>query len=1009
MTGISNRLTICLILAACLFLKGLAFPVLSLASNEAARLNATESQGKIKAAIFLSGRPEYTVGSLDEKHILLTFKDTLKGSGFVKNVQAGALISINEDKNPDCLKVTFGLSKSCGKVDCFWSENKKLFYIEISPQESQPDNSSSEGAASLQDIKFGFTGKATRMVMRLNYYPAWGMELPGQSRLLLRLLNVTDGLKQKKFGTVKRLKEINVRKSGGRDTEISLGAESTLNHVAFFRGEERLVLDIMDEPASIPDEVLGTATGAQSPAVSLINHQASVNETSNSGHAVRMRIAEDNPAVNMPAQTVQATPAPSTPVKASEPSNPAVKEPETQVPSQPAASEKPASANDAKADAPVKIEPKFDNTLPMSSKLKKSIDGLKPGEAFLFGRIQQAMDIKDYEKGLALVDQFLKESPGSSMTEALMFLKGDFYYCLWKSGNSEALENISSTYQSAIDRFSESDSAPLSYIKMAQADSTRKGGEYMALGYLGLVLTQKKEKDLLPLAYLTRGKIFLKLNLTEKALADFKAILEQYKRSDYAAEANFWIANYYHSAGLYEEAQKRLDEVQDQNPYIYIDHPEYLFLRAKNCLYMKNYDCAREYLFKAANIGRQQEGADMLLTRIGDTYHTQENEKEAGKYYRMVIDYYPGTEGASISKLRLASSTSDMAALDELGSGKEGESIGELAILQKGYQMYDKKEYGSVIDGMKQLIDKPMQTETRKSARSLYFNAADKEMIRLYQLGKYKELTDLYESIQTPTSENISSEAILTAAQAYNRSSLPEKAITLFQKIIPDELNPELKSSYYTGLADAYLGTGNKSSSRSLLEKARDNESDQAGKRRINRSLAKLYMEENMLDEAYSLCKTLMAAEKGLSNDDAVETYILAGKILNKQQKYDDAVKTLNSIPGMPDRISSSVLKSVYMELGNAYYSAGDYPKAAKSYEGGFNLGYGPENKDYWDARFNLAEAYFNAGAEKKARTLLTEISESGDTLMQQRAALKLGSMDLEKQLQRLSIGKNQQ
>jgi FimV-like protein len=1014
MIGLTNRLTTCLLLAACLFLKGLAFPVLSQAYNEAARLNAIESQGRIRAAIFLSGRPEYTVGNLDERHILLTLKDTLKGNGFAKNIQAGTLISINEDKNPGYLKITFGLSKPYGKVDCFWAENKKLLFIDISPSESQVDNSVSEGAASLQDIKFGFTGKATRMVMRLSNYPVWDMELPGPSGLLLRLSDIKDGLKQKKFGTVKRLKEINIRKNGSRDMEISLGAESTLNHVALFRlaasGEQRLVLDIMEETASIPDEVLGLNSGTRSsPAVSLITRQPGINEAANSGHVVRMKIAGEDSQGAMPSQTAQTTPAPSlpdkTPATASEPVSPALKESETQA-SQPAASEKTTPAPDAKPDAPVRIEPKLDNALPMSSKLKKSIDGLKPGEAFLFGRIQQAMDIKDYEKGLALADQFLKESPGSSMTEALMFLKGDFYYCLWKSGNEGALENISSTYQNAIDRFPESESVPLSYIKMAQAESSRKNGEYMALGYLGLVLTQNKDKDLTPLAYLARGKIFLKLNLSEKALADFKTILEQYNRSDYAAEANFWMASYYHSAGLYEEAQKRLDEVQDQNPYVYIDHPEYLFLRAKNCLFLKNYDCAREYLFKAVNVGRQQEGADMLLTRIGDTYHNQENEKEAGKYYRTVVDYYPGTEGASIAKLRLASSSSDMAALDELGSGKAGESIGELAILQKGYQMYDKKEYTSVIDGMKQLIDKPVQTETRKSARSLYYNAADKEMTRLYQLGKYRELTDLYESIQTPASENISPEAILSAALAYDKTNLPDKAISLFQKIIPGDLNPDLKSSYYTGLADAYLESGNKQASRSLLEKARDNESDPSAKQRINVSLAKQYMEENMLDEAYSLCKTLLAADKGLSNDESVETFVLAGKILSRQQKYDEAIKTLNSIPGMPDKINSNALKSVDMELGNAYYSAEDYPKAVKSYEGGFNLGYGPENKDYWDARFNLAEAYFNSGAEKKAKALLNEISENGDTLMQQRAAVKLGSMDLEKQLQRLAIGK---
>jgi FimV-like protein len=1006
------RLTACLILAVCLLIKGLIGPCISFASNEAAKLNATESQGRIRVALFLSDRPQYLISTIDDRHILLRLNDTLKGNNFVKNIPAGTLISLNENKNPVYLEFTIGLSRSYSKIDSAWSDNKKLLYIDITSSES-PINvaDAAESSTSLQDIKFGFTDKATRMVMRLNKFPNWEMELPDPSKLLVRLTDTSDGLKSKKYGTVKRLKEIGIRQAGKKDTEISLGAASSLDHISIFRlaaeGQDRLVLDIMDEPASIPEEVLGLNIKTDSPAVSKVSNQAVKAAPENSGHIVRMKIDGNDIPAPAPSQNSPAVSLPSSPVNTSgsTPSPPiaAKSEPKTEAP---ATSENTTPVNDVKSDSPVKIEPKLDDILPMSSKMKKTISGLKPEEAFLYGRIQQAMDIKDYQKGIALIDQFMTESPNSSLMEALNFLKGDFYYSLWKSGDNEALDNVVSSYLKAIDKYSESESVPLTYIKMAQAESSKKGGEYMALGYLGLVLTQYKNKDLMPLTYLTRGKIFLKINQSEKALADFKTILDQYKRSDYAAEADFWMASYYHSAGLYEDAQKRLEEVKDMNPYFYIEHPEYLFLRAKNCLYLKDYECAREYLFKAVNIGRQQEGAEMLLTRIGDTYHSQQNEKEAGKYYRMVVDYYPGTEGALIAKLRLASNSSDTAALDELGSDKSSETISELAILEKGYQLYDKKLYPSVIDAMKPLIDRPIQTETRKSARSLYYNAADKEMTRLYQLAKYKELIDLYESIQAPSVDKISTEAMLSAALAYSRLHIPEQAIPAFQKIIVSDLNPDSRCEYYTGLADSYLDSGNKSASRDLLEKTKDMDLAPADKQRISRSLAKLYMEDNMLDEAYSICKSLISGEKVLPNDDRNDLYILAGRILNKQKKYDEAEKMLNSIPGMPDKVNSNLLKSVYMELGNSYYSSGDYAKAIKSYEGGFDLGYGTDNKDYWDARFNLAQAYFNSGGEKKAKALLSEISEGGDALMQQRANLKLGSMELEKQLQKLSIGK---
>ena len=46
-------------------------------------------------------------------------------------------------------------------------------------------------------------------------------------------------------------------------------------------------------------------------------------------------------------------------------------------------------------------------------------------------------------------------------------------------------------------------------------------------------------------------------------------------------------------------------------------------------------------------------------------------------------------------------------------------------------------------------------------------------------------------------------------------------------------------------------------------------------------------------------------------------------------------------------------------------------------------------------------------GEERKDRTLLNEISEGGDSILQQRAQLQLGTMELEKQLQRLPLSRD--
>ncbi len=1019
-----NRLKTYLFFTACLFLKGLAFSSTVMASNEVFRINATEGQDRTRIMLFFKERPAYNLHAVSAGHILLTFHDTIKAATFEKDLPDGNMFSIGEGRNTPDLKFDINLQTPFSGVESSWIEDRKLLYIEISPSgESSSVIRPSGATASLQDIRLGFIENGTRMVMKVDNSPSWALEFKTPAAFTMSLFDVSNALKKEKYGPVKRLKEVKISGTKGKQCDLSLALESPLTRVSVFRmaGEDRLVTDILDLPGSVPSELSGRKGNAAAAAVEKQDIKQAKTVIEDKGNYLRMKISmkdtpapgtatdspPDNAAVPEDAPKAGADNIPAAEAKAgAEDVTPAGSGEETD--NDPAAEVKPGTEEGARIEAgnAVRIEPKLDDTLPMTSEMKKTIDGLSPEEAFLYGRVKQAMEIKDYEKGILLTKQFLDEQPNSSLVEDMMFLKGDFYYSLWKNGDNEVLGNIVSSYQKAIDRFPESKYMPSGYIKMSQAQSVR-GEDYLALGYLGLVLSQKKGDSLTPLAYLNRGKIFMKLGQYEKAVADFMTIMEEYRGSEYAAEADFWIANHHHAVGRYEEAEKKLEEVLDLDPAIFIEHPEYLFLRAKNYLFMNDYDHAREYLFWALNIGRQQEAADMLLTRIGDTYHNQENEKEAEKFYRTVIDYYPGTEGASISKLRIAGYSSDTSILDELSSGKGNESISELALLEKGYQLYDKNEFASAVNAVKQLADKPVETETRKSARSLFYNAADKELMRLYQAGKFKDMTDFYVGLKDALAGSIKAETMLNTALAFGRLDLHDEAIQAFQEVRLNELGLQSRGAYYIGLAQSYLGRGRNADARGLLEKARNYDLPPEDIQRISRSLALLYIEDNMLDDAYTLCQSIIKGERLLPEDEMTEIYIVSARILNLQKRYAEAQAAIRSTPGMPDGIKGELLRSAYMELGKACYNTGDYAGAAEAYENGFDLGYGTDNRDYWSLRFNLAQAYANSGEDRKARTLLSEISEGGDSILQQRAQLQLGTMDLEKQLQRLPMGRN--
>jgi tetratricopeptide (TPR) repeat protein len=514
-------------------------------------------------------------------------------------------------------------------------------------------------------------------------------------------------------------------------------------------------------------------------------------------------------------------------------------------------------------DLATDIKPVLKSTLPDSSDIEVDVEKLSPEEAFLYGRIKQAKEINDYDMGIMLANQFLNDFKESGLCEVISFWRADFYYDQWEKGAKELGEEVLRSYKYAINRFENSSNVQLSYIKMAKVASGQDDG-YKALGYLGNVII-KKDPDFMPLAYLTRGKIFLQLNQPEKAIKDFKILLQDYENTRYGVEANLWLGNYYHQIGLYEEAEKRLNEIDKRYPGLYLEYPEFISLNAMNNLYLKKYNEARDYLFKAVNIGGQQEPIDMLLSRIGDTYHNQENDKEAEKYYRMVIDYYPESEGASISKLRLAEYFSDITMLDDLSSDdKTNEAIGELAMLEKAYQLYENKQYAEAIDTLKDIVDKPVQTETRKDAKRLYAHSIEKEMERLKDANLYKDLVYLYEENTISIANRISPETLLTVAEAYKKLGRQSESVSAYRQIKPYDLNQDRRGDYISGLAENYISLGDRNKAISFLEKGKNEKLNQLDQQKVNLLLADIYKLDGRNEDAEKLYSQVIENIKGL-------------------------------------------------------------------------------------------------------------------------------------------------
>ncbi|NLA74932.1 MAG: hypothetical protein GX846_05630, partial [Deltaproteobacteria bacterium] len=509
-------------------------------------------------------KPLYSVSAAENSSITLSFPGMDKPEGLGLRLADNPYIGMDHQADSDKTGFVLKAGENYSRVTCCWINESSLFLVSMEPYNETGNKDASGTGADIKDIRFGFKESAARMVIGASTRPGWKMEHTDPDVMMLFVDAISENIKTKRFSSDKWLESASVSELNDRSTVIRLNLNSPPDQaaVSWVSAGNRLVLDMAERP----DEMF----------LSLL----SAPDTK----------TEDTVAVNGPGQDEK-----------KEFSNIArmkIDKKET--------AEKEISLPDIAFD----IRPAVKASLPESEEISVDVDKLRPGEAFMLGRIRQAREIKDYNMGIALANQFLDEFPESVLREAVSFWRGDFYFDQWEKGDKNIGEKVIRAYEFAIDNFVTSRNVPPAYIRMATVAS-EMDNSYQALGYLSIVLTLNVP-DLRPLAYLTRGKVFLQINQAEKAMKDFKVILEEYENTKYSMEANLWIGHYYHKLGLYREAEEKLIEIEKRYPGLFTMYPDSILLAAKNFIYLKKYREAREYLFRAVNIGAQQETIDIL-------------------------------------------------------------------------------------------------------------------------------------------------------------------------------------------------------------------------------------------------------------------------------------------------------------------------------------------------------------------------------------------------------------
>jgi tetratricopeptide (TPR) repeat protein len=932
----------------------------------------------------LDQRPRYSLASHDWSRLRLTLFDAVKTPELEQSIGAYVQhLSLTEDAASGQVRFELGLNGRLQDVRSFWRSQEKVLQVEIGLSGAElAAGAAVKRSNRLKKLRLGALDSGARMVIDLDQSPEWELSTLTDDSTGLRLKASAANLGRKVYGPLRSLKEVRLKQDRDQ-VRLHIGHETRLAHVrvTWLEACNRFVVDLEDERAGIRPGVLpplpqacapeenrvGTLPGGTPKPITHTAHPLTSSEEA-LGYYVKKKIPE-RPGFSLGAGNGL---------------------------SETAAFEKEAS---------LVLKPKLNAYLPARFSLKIPVETLRPEEALAFGRVVEAFELSDWEKGALLTEQFLTQFPDSTLGEKLAFLSGDLQFRLLQSGRRDAFPKVAEDYQRAIARYGKSPEVPGAFIKMAQATSFN-GDDSAALGYLNLLFAKYKSGDHVARAYLERGKIHLRLNHIEKAIDDFQSILDRYPDSGFEAEANFWIANYLHSVGSYQAAEKRLEQVATTDPDFYLEHPAFLFMRARNHFYLKDYVTARDYYFEALNIGRQPESQDLLLCHIGDTYHHQALEKEAERFYRTAIDTYPDTEGAAIARLRLANYTSGVTIYQEVHQGHINKPIGDLALLAMGQKLYRGKQFSGAMGVSEKLIGKTAPRDIQREAKKLFLLAFEHETKRLFRSRAYDALVSLYQSKGAGSVPEIDPEVLLLVARAFSSLERHHEAIPVFLQIKPYDLSLPSRGAYFLGLAESYIKEDQQEKAVSLLKGSKEQELIASDRQRMKMVLADMYQQTGKSKKARRLYEDIVKGKRVLKDREIAEAYYAMGAISHKEKNHERAKESLNRCIALveKDKDAKVLLQDAFVELGHTYQDDGRHLQAITSYQKGLDVGYETTREGYWDTQFRLAMSYLEIGEEAKAEPLLTQILDEGDPILQQRVELKLGLIGLEKQLKRLSI-----
>lgn len=514
--------------------------------------------------------------------------------------------------------------------------------------------------------------------------------------------------------------------------------------------------------------------------------------------------------------------------------------------------------------------------------IKIEADDGKNDTAFFLKGVNASRS-NNWSEAIENLSHLIKTYPEGRYTERAYFLRAKSYEQLYSKPISTHFTEIKRYYEDAINRFPTSIYVPYALLTIGNL-CLKIENYYEALAYYNLVIKKYEDSTEGVRALMQKVKLFLLKKKRKEALSILEYVVFKFPGSPEETEAKIEMSKLLYEMNSFRKSINILSGLLITDPENIYQCPEISKYLGYSYYQLGDNVKARENLLSFYNIWPDKKQSHLILVKIADTYRDEGLIKDAVKFYQMVIERHPETEGALISLIRIAEQQEEGALKIERGIASHvtiiGKEVGlprqiytdvlnyilkkdkenplaQLALLKLALIHQKEKDYDKSLKALKELLKKYPRTSLKKECKHALNKTLGAILKEEMKAKRYKNIINIYHRERNLFSMINSPNPFLIIARSSTRLKLHDMATEMFiraDSLLPDNEKP----------ADLLFYVGS-----DLFKK----------KNELRRAFSRL----DLLIDHYPTDKNIPYA------------YQLQGRILFKQKKYPQAVEMFSS------------------------------------------------------------------------------------------------------------------